>query len=74
MSIADDKAECIDRWKNDNACLLDGKPAKVIGWKLDWPLVAHLDSPLAVLYSWATVNRIMAEDRRFKSNRFFIVP
>ena len=66
-NVMSDKEECVERWRDDNACFLDGQPAKVVGWKLDWPLVAHLNSPLAVEFSWATVNRIMSGDRHFKS-------
>lgn len=67
MSNADDKAECIERYRDDNACWLDGLPAKIIGWKCDFPSVAHVSGPLSLQWSWATVNRIMAGDRRFSS-------
>ena len=63
-----DKQETIEKWRDDNACTLDGKPAKVIGWKLDFPMVAQLHGPYAVEFSWATVNRIMSNDRAFRSN------
>ena len=62
-----DKIEATDRWRDDNACWLDGQPAKIVGWKRDFPMVAQLDGPLAVEYAWATVNRIMDRDRRFST-------
>lgn len=68
MSNENDKQEAIRLWRDDNACFLDDKPAKVIGWKNDFPTVAELSGPLALEWSWDTVNRIMAKDRRFKSN------
>lgn len=43
-----DKEEAISKWSDDNACWLDDQPAKIVGWKLDFPLVAHISSPLAL--------------------------
>lgn len=67
MSNADDKIKCIERWRDDNACWLDGQPAKIIGWSLDFPQIAQTNGPLSLEWSWATVNRIMSKDRRFSS-------
>jgi hypothetical protein len=67
MSNVDDKAEAVRRWRDDNACTLDGQPAKIIGWNCDFPRVAHVSGPLSLQWSWATVNRIMSGDRKFKS-------
>ena len=64
----DDKDECIRKWRDDNSCTLNGKPAKIVGWKLDFPVVAELDGPLAVEYSWATVDNVMSNHgRRFNA-------
>jgi hypothetical protein len=68
MSNQDDKNETIARWRDDNACWLDNEPAKIVGWKNDFPTVAQISGPLAFQWSWAAVNRIMTGDRRFKSN------
>jgi len=63
-----EKQKAITLWRDDNACWLDDEPAKIVGWKNDFPTVAQVNSGLAFEWSWATVNRIMAGDRRFKSN------
>ena len=60
-----DKQKCIAKWRDNNACTLNGKPAKVVGWKLDFPVVAELDGPFAVEYSWAAVDRVMSDGGRF---------
>lgn len=62
-----DKEEAISKWSDDNSCWLDGQPAKVVGWKLDFPLVVQLKGPLSLQWSWASVNRIMSKDRQFFS-------
>lgn len=63
-----DKEEAIKKWRDDNLCWLDGQPAKIVGWQLDFPSVAQLNGPLSLQWSWATVNRIMSEDRQFFSS------
>lgn len=68
MSNEEDKQEAIRLWRGDNACWLDGQPAKVVGWMLDFPSVVQLNGPLSLQWSWAAVNRIMSGDRHFKSN------
>ena len=62
-----DKQRCIAKWRDDNNCTLNGKPAKVVGWKLNRPLVAELNGPLSVEYSWVTVDRVMSGNREFKA-------
>lgn len=68
MNNQDHKAEAIRLWRDDNSCWLDGEPAKVVGWKENFPTVVQLDGPLAFQWSWAAVNLIMGKDRQFKSN------
>ena len=61
--------ECVRKWRDDNHCTLNGKPAKIVGWKCDFPMVAELDGPLSVEYAWATVDNVMTNnDRRFKAD------
>lgn len=55
------------KWRDDNSCTLDGKPAKIVGWAMEFPIVAQMDSPTSCEFSWAAVNRIMERDRKFKS-------
>jgi len=57
-----------DKWRDDNSCTLDGKPAKIIGWKNKYATVATLDGTSSFEWAWKTVARIMSLDRQFKSN------
>jgi hypothetical protein len=56
------------KWRDDNACTLDGYPAKIIGWKNDFATVARLDGKAAFEWAWTAVARIMEHNnRRFYS-------
>ena len=55
------------RWRDDNSCTLDGHPAKIIGWKNDFATVARLDGKAEFDWAWETVDRIMENNRDFKS-------
>ena len=48
-------------------CTLDGKPAKVIGRRLDFAVVAMIDRLHGVEYSWPAVKRILDNDGKFSS-------
>jgi len=61
------KSAVASKWRDDNACVLDGFPAKVIGWKNDFATVARLDNKAAFEWAWSAVDRIMASNRRFYS-------
>lgn len=46
---------------------LDGKPAKITGRLLDFPVVRILYTTTSVEFAWETVKRIVEFDRQFKS-------
>lgn len=48
-------------------CTLDGKSAHVVGRLLDFAIVAQLDGPLNVEFSWEAVQRILNKDGKFSS-------
>jgi hypothetical protein len=50
----------------DVPCTLNGKPAKIMGWKLDFATVGTLDGTLAYEWAWETVDRIMSNGGNFK--------
>ncbi len=54
------------KYRDDNACTLDGKPAKVVGWLCQFPSVVQLDGGSAVEFSWPAVARVMSNDRNFR--------
>jgi len=66
-STIEDHEFAVEQWKNDNACWLDGEPAKIVGFLEKFPTVAQLNGPKSFQWSWAAVNRIMSKDRQFKS-------
>lgn len=53
-----------DKWAGE-PCLLNGQRAKIIGRRLRFGLVAELDSPYSVEYSWDCIDRIMSTTRCF---------
>lgn len=46
---------------------LDGKPARICGSLLDFPVVRRIDIAMSVEFSWGAVKRIVESDRKFKS-------
>lgn len=47
---------------------LDGKPAVIVGWELRWLCVRPVeDSPVRVVFSRKTVNRVLDNGGGFKS-------
>lgn len=50
-----------------NDCTLDGKPAIIMGRKLDFAVVATLPHGNRVEYAWPIVARIMESGGTFKS-------
>jgi hypothetical protein len=48
-------------------CFLNGKPARIHGRRLNFPIVAQIDGPLAIEYAWKTTQRILNRDGQFKA-------
>jgi len=48
-------------------CTLNGKPAKICGFKNQFATVAQIDGPLAIEFSWEAVKRIMNKDGKFST-------
>lgn len=48
-------------------CTLDGKPATIVGRKLDFAVVAQYPQGLRVEYAWPTVARVMESGGAFRS-------
>jgi len=58
----------INRDDIDDSCItLNGKPAKIIGKKEKFPQVVELHGPLAVTFSWETIQRVIANGGHFKA-------
>jgi hypothetical protein len=55
------------KYRDDNCCTLDGKIAKIIGWKERFATVACLDDPASFQWSWQSVSEIMNNGRNFRS-------
>lgn len=56
-----------EAWRNDNTCTLDGKRAKIVGWNLNFGIIATMDGKQDVEFAWSTIARIMSKDRAFRS-------
>lgn len=46
---------------------INGKPAKIVGRLLDFPFVAEVDGPLASVFSWKTIARVISNGGNFKA-------
>jgi hypothetical protein len=55
-----------ERWIGSLVTLND-KPARIVGRKMTYPRVCHLDGPLEVKFSWQAVKRIMLQ----KQGKFY---
>ncbi len=60
------RKQLAERWAG-TSCVLNDRPARVIGRLRNFAIVASDDNELRLEYAWETVDRIMKRDGRFEA-------